>query len=500
MTHVNSDDFISEDIIMPPRSKLYNIEPIGLGTPYSESLTSYISRLAESHCTNVATLICKTFISYIKTVSRKKSFMNGSLGPKTKYINGNSPISLEYVTALEELTTRNDLVYLTMNSWSGLFSNNVIGDYRKWCPNCLDDAKNKGREIYEPIIWYIKDIQLCDVHQVNLEERCLKCGRNQNFLHANFKVGYCQYCLSWLGYESKILKVDNLVYQDFLLGSFKSLIVNSSNLNTCPTNLRLGFSLKKILDDNNFSSIKEFADYLGFHQSLLQQWISNKRKPSIDSLFKIYQKTHLSIYEMFGTSMENNLCLNVKKILKTKNKILTLNEVENELKMELKYNNFDSLYKLTIAKGFDARRAKKNFPELCLEIDERNLINQKKLEEQKREEIERVLSAAMVMEPPISLFQFAKMFGTSEIKAKYYCKELTNKLINRHKSYVKKQQTIRAKNIENEIKKVVLELHNSGIYPSQTAIKKKLANPNCLADPGVWRIWKKELELLELKR
>jgi len=41
------------DVSIPPlpsRSRLYRLEPIGIGTPYVESLTGYIARLAETHC------------------------------------------------------------------------------------------------------------------------------------------------------------------------------------------------------------------------------------------------------------------------------------------------------------------------------------------------------------------------------------------------------------------------------------------------------------------
>src|SRR6266566_5087576 len=34
---------------IPPRSRLYHLEPIGIGTPYVESLTSYVARLAAAH-------------------------------------------------------------------------------------------------------------------------------------------------------------------------------------------------------------------------------------------------------------------------------------------------------------------------------------------------------------------------------------------------------------------------------------------------------------------
>ena len=35
---------------MPPRSTLYGLVPVGIGTPEVECLTSYITRLAEAHC------------------------------------------------------------------------------------------------------------------------------------------------------------------------------------------------------------------------------------------------------------------------------------------------------------------------------------------------------------------------------------------------------------------------------------------------------------------
>jgi hypothetical protein len=42
---------------MPPRSRLYSLEPIGIGTPQTESLTSYISRLAAAHSVRVRDLV-----------------------------------------------------------------------------------------------------------------------------------------------------------------------------------------------------------------------------------------------------------------------------------------------------------------------------------------------------------------------------------------------------------------------------------------------------------
>ncbi|WP_108671562.1 TniQ family protein [Peribacillus acanthi] len=502
MIPVNYVDFDLDEINVPPRSKLYNLEPIGMGTPYVESLTSYISRLAECHSMNLTTLVCKTFIPFIKTESRKNSFMNGSIGPKTKYINGNSSISLEYVSALEELTTRNDLIFLTMNSWSGLFSNNVIGESRKWCPNCLDEAKNNGSEIYEPLIWYIKGINICDKHQVLLEDSCLICGKKLNFLHANFIVGHCQYCLNWLGYKSQTTNVDNLKYQQFLLDTFKTLIAKGQNLNTNPTKQRIGYILKKIMDVNNFRSINEFGNFLGLHPTLMQQWISNKSKPSIDCIFKIYNQINLSIYELIANSLKDDLNLEIKDIKKTvinRKRVFNLNEMEKEFREEIKNNYYKSLKKLCEAKSFNIMTAKKYFPELCEEINKNNLKNKKELEKQKKEAIKRNLLVALDMEPPVSLYQFSKDFGISEAIAKYYCPELSKKLIDQRRSYVKKLNTNKSENIKKELKEVILDLHKNGIYPSDKALRKKLSNPNYLLDPEIRKVWKGELALLGYK-
>jgi hypothetical protein len=45
-----------EKTAIPQRSRLYHLEPIGIGTPYVESLTGYVQRLAHEHCVTVRRL------------------------------------------------------------------------------------------------------------------------------------------------------------------------------------------------------------------------------------------------------------------------------------------------------------------------------------------------------------------------------------------------------------------------------------------------------------
>ena len=47
---------------LPPRSRLYHLAPIGVGTPNVESLTGYVARLAEAHNVHTRTLMARELL------------------------------------------------------------------------------------------------------------------------------------------------------------------------------------------------------------------------------------------------------------------------------------------------------------------------------------------------------------------------------------------------------------------------------------------------------
>jgi hypothetical protein len=87
---------------IPSRSRLYQLEPVGIGTPLVESLTGYISRLAEAHCVTPKALISRELVSFIpKTYKTTNLFEMRSL---TGALNGIGTMALDLVTVLESLT------------------------------------------------------------------------------------------------------------------------------------------------------------------------------------------------------------------------------------------------------------------------------------------------------------------------------------------------------------------------------------------------------------
>src|SRR5258708_6778266 len=101
---------------IPPRSRLYSLTPLGLNSPFVESLTSYLCRLAYEHHVQVGTLIQYS----IAPVLGKHYIVNGQSRGVSSFlryaspINGNGIMASDWVDALESLTLRTDLALLTL--------------------------------------------------------------------------------------------------------------------------------------------------------------------------------------------------------------------------------------------------------------------------------------------------------------------------------------------------------------------------------------------------
>src|SRR6266568_5507760 len=110
----------------PPRSRLYSLEPIGIGTPEVESLSSYLNRLAQAHCVTVSALIAHELVPHVDTLASARARRAPSpsrevprglgqlLAPR---IYGLGRTAATWVDGLEGLTGRRDLRFLTLLTW-----------------------------------------------------------------------------------------------------------------------------------------------------------------------------------------------------------------------------------------------------------------------------------------------------------------------------------------------------------------------------------------------
>ena len=113
-------------------SLLYALTPCGLGTPYVESLASYVTRLAEAHVVSVWRLILQ-----IRSTSRPEGVPRSSLHYAYP-VNGLGKDSEVLLRNLEAATGRSDLQLLTLSALDGCISrSSIFRTSEAWCSACL---------------------------------------------------------------------------------------------------------------------------------------------------------------------------------------------------------------------------------------------------------------------------------------------------------------------------------------------------------------------------
>ena len=131
--------------LIPARSRLYCLDPLLLGTPYVESLTSYIARLAEAHCLSTGMLVKGVLVPLWNKTSRKhtKPFVDWAVD-----INGKKGSARKFVRTLEILTLQENLQILTMLCWEETSGPAGLIGKRKWCPACYQEWRESQKPVY----------------------------------------------------------------------------------------------------------------------------------------------------------------------------------------------------------------------------------------------------------------------------------------------------------------------------------------------------------------
>lgn len=185
--------------LIPARSRLYCLDPLFLGTPYVESLTSYIARLAEAHCLSTGMLVAGCLVPLWNKTSRKHAmpFVDWAVD-----INGKKGSARKFVRTLEILTLQKNLQILTMLCWEGTPGPAGLIGKRRWCPACYQEWRESQKPLYEPLLWSLNAVRCCPQHLTYLHTCCPHCGNTQRQISANFRPGYCSKCQHWLGSSS----------------------------------------------------------------------------------------------------------------------------------------------------------------------------------------------------------------------------------------------------------------------------------------------------------
>lgn len=296
-----------ERIEAPPHSRLYHLEPVGVGSPMVESLTSYLTRLAEAHSLHLRTLVTDEVLPRLN-----QSHLYRDMRPVYDYLtrfwkqstmlNGTSATSSDWVQTLEQLTLRRDLRFLTMLTFADvLASRGLLRRVQAWCPTCYEEWRETNRVIYQPLLWALEVIQVCPRHGLQLHLRCPfgGCGHELPALAPRAQAGYCPQCGRWLGNPSpregnaQELRVEEQERQ-WVATVVGELLAAAPDFPALPRREVIAESITthvQAVMNGNFSS---FAQHLHVHRRTAWEWGQGLQVPQLTAL--------LQLCSYFGTS------------------------------------------------------------------------------------------------------------------------------------------------------------------------------------------------------
>jgi len=276
------------------RSWLYSLAPIGIGTAFVESLSGYVERLAEAHAVSVGSLVGKEIPSFIRLGG-----INARLVPYA--INGVGDGAKRWVQALETMTSRLDLRYLTLLPFERLFPRNFLfrGD-RAWCPPCYELMSSQGGPVYEHLLWSLKLVEVCPRHQCYLTNTCAHCLRSMSPLTAASRPGFCSRCGQWLvsTANQRCFPASDAVptqYQLWLAEAIAELLANLPRIAPERVRDRAREALLAYVNAFTEGNWTAVADVAGCQRAVFYSWLHGDNVPRIDKLLRTWYRLKLPV-------------------------------------------------------------------------------------------------------------------------------------------------------------------------------------------------------------
>lgn len=288
--------FFSWDLslpITPQPSRLFHLEPIGIGTPNVESLTGYIARLAEAHSVSPGVLFGHELLPLLDnpywqnqlSKKEKTAILGYGFLAQTPTINGTGKVASQWVQVLENATLQSGLRRLTLVEWRDFLSTlNLLRRKRAWCSACYQEWSIRKLPLYEPLIWSFEATNICVSHRRRLQSTCHNCNRQSYPLSTKTRPGFCSCCGFWLGRSlSKPLPAEILSDAEAEWETFVATSVG--NLLSTPLARFARQPTKETIARSLDSCIKQLfggnASILSREARIAKQTITNWRRGSI---------------------------------------------------------------------------------------------------------------------------------------------------------------------------------------------------------------------------
>jgi transcriptional regulator with XRE-family HTH domain len=429
---------------IPPRSKLYSLKPVGVGTPWVESLTSYVARLAEAHCLYSGVLMHEVVVPQISGYSPLdlQHHLYRRDGHQSNLVNATGIRAMYMIQALEMLTQRSDFRYLTLLPFADvLYIRGLIRPTKAWCPVCYEEWRRAGKVPYDPLLWVLEEVSACAHHHQRLLLRCpyQDCAKFLPPLGWRSRPGYCNYCQRWLGVSQSGAQTANssldkseLIWQQWVTEALGTLLAHIP-ISPYPERQQVINGVIHIIRQIAGGSTITVARTLGMSRSIVSHWYLDQRLPQIGALLRLCYQFNLSLSDLlWKETTELSPC--------TKDEVLPL------------------------------RLAKRRSPT----PSNRGAIFQA---------LEDILASDE--KPPPSLREVAERLKCTD-RFLYRCHQTAcYEITSRYRAYLQQRKEARMEQNRQEIRQLALELHSRGISLRRRLFEQYLPRPGILRHPGM---------------
>ena len=300
---------------VPPRSRLYGLEPRSVGTVWSECLTSYFNRLGWQHGVSPRTLAVQEIGPLLVDAEwwryPSPQLMGVFCAANAMSINGSGNLATTWSDLLEQLTSRTDLHLLISPWWIGDLP--VARNLRSspaWCPACYTEWKQQGLPLYQPLLWMLQVVTICPTHKKRLVERCPSCqGKQAVIVSHKTQSGECIKCALWLdagGHPSLEQPLDDelMNWQEWVVSVLKELRTMSLSSGMFSWDTFFASLASAMERQRGYSQL---ARLTGIDRRSLYQWVWGTVTPSLELILKfcyICSTTPMQIMAKQWTSLE----------------------------------------------------------------------------------------------------------------------------------------------------------------------------------------------------
>ncbi|GGE81314.1 TniQ family protein [Priestia taiwanensis] len=357
------------------RSKVYNLEPIGIGTPYVESFSGYISRLAIQHSISTGDLMAKIITPMLDKRYLVNQAIKGGEGiyKSSSGLNGIGNLAGNFIVAFEKLTCRKDLSATTLLSWlSVLPSRGLLKKQRAWCSSCYeDDISNQGIP-YERLIWSFEMVNICTKHNCYLSFRCPFCNKTNPILTRKSMPGCCFICEKWLGVI--LNNGAQPIYENHAsIDIIEDIVAQNNTYREQKNREHVIGAINYYINECFEGKSSRMAGELNIPLSTIATWLSGGSLPEIKSLIKICGFLRINLSEFL-----NNKEVNYKSKVIKNPIVRTTDSKERKRHNHQEINDYLNLVitdklPLSISEiagklGCDRKLLSRRYPKECSEI------------------------------------------------------------------------------------------------------------------------------------